>query len=925
MQPQPYYVLEIHRPGQPPQTLTVTAPRQLLGREGGDIALSDLEASARHAEIEFEHGNVTVRDLGSSNGTWKDGRALPQFALSDGQVFQIGSTTIKLVQTVGAQAPMRAGGTVLGTKAQMLAASGAGSGLAGPGMAPVRPSSGPGLAIALSVVGLAAVGTAGFFGWRMLSADADTEVASADTAEKTEPTEPETNEDAVEDDEQEKQESQEPTTVAEIVEKDLGELYKQVGAATVVIRVPGSVGSGSIVDPRGVILTNNHVIDSGERDGLRIKAQVTLGKFNDESQAYEPDDQYEAWVLKVDPDKDLALIQLEDPPENLPSITLASDKPYPGQKVAAVGHAGAGMLWAIKGGEVSATGSLAGHTDLQIDDAQGYEKDMLSKLKARMEKQGRVIQSTAKILPGDSGGPLVDPKGNIVGVNAFGRIDRATGQWLSFHIHLAEVQEFMKEMPTDPLDFIPDPWGLQSATPELADVDLDGVSETLVAKAMSGPLGSTETGYYFDLDQGSLPEGASTPTWEDLQDEQRRRFDAELAVLYKGGERHFFYDSDDDDEFDTYLLDKGSGHVTEAYRIQGKGKAESDESLIVADGLDAKLLSSAVRDRFQRVGPIVFPGAVSRESGTEVPEPLGEAGKKLQALDVDADGTHEVFSESTTFHHRTLWDLDQNADAESAYVMRSRLMADKAEVEVAAVIQSPNAWIWYDTDDDGALDLMFETTMSSSGVITRAHEVDAKGNPKPGAEVKAWAGQLLVQPSLVPESMRDRLKKVAARETSPLWLARGPGLGRFPSTEVTAHASVTMTDYDGHDNAVARVTEMSHDLVLVDLDRNSGLGKADQLEAAGKVRDGKLDAEFAMLRSRGYRWAFYDTDGKGGFDLVVFGEGGTPSHAYTIAGDQIEAVDAGTHMAQWGRFESKKLRASFETLAPKLFPGYASE
>ena len=45
-----------------------------------------------------------------------------------------------------------------------------------------------------------------------------------------------------------------------------------------------------------------------------------------------------------------------------PLLIRDSGKPYPGQKVAALGHAGAGMLWAIKGGEISGTGKLAGHT-----------------------------------------------------------------------------------------------------------------------------------------------------------------------------------------------------------------------------------------------------------------------------------------------------------------------------------------------------------------------------------------------------------------------------------------------------------------------------------------------------------------------------------------------------------------------------------
>src|SRR5690606_7717613 len=135
-------------------------------------------------------------------------------------------------------------------------------------------------------------------------------------------------------------------------------------------------------------------------------------------------------------------LRLINPPAELTHVTVAAENPYPGQKVAAIGHAGVGMLWAIKGGEISAAGSLSGHTELLLDAHEG-DREYLEAAKKRFEKMGRVVQSTAKILPGDSGGPLVNLDSQIVGVNAFGRIDQATGQWLSFHIHRAEVASFV--------------------------------------------------------------------------------------------------------------------------------------------------------------------------------------------------------------------------------------------------------------------------------------------------------------------------------------------------------------------------------------------------------------------------------------------------------------------------------------------------
>jgi pSer/pThr/pTyr-binding forkhead associated (FHA) protein len=64
------------------------ARRVVIGRDGGDIVLGDPQTSAAHAEIEFENGQLVVRDLGSSNGTWLGQRQLPQYSLSPGQIFR---------------------------------------------------------------------------------------------------------------------------------------------------------------------------------------------------------------------------------------------------------------------------------------------------------------------------------------------------------------------------------------------------------------------------------------------------------------------------------------------------------------------------------------------------------------------------------------------------------------------------------------------------------------------------------------------------------------------------------------------------------------------------------------------------------------------------------------------------------------------
>ncbi|HET6585580.1 MAG TPA: FHA domain-containing protein, partial [Nannocystaceae bacterium] len=93
----PTITLRIEREGRPAETQTFSAARVLIGRETGDIVLADPESSALHAEIDCSTGAVVVRDLGSSNGTWRDGERLPQFALFVGQSFRCGGTTLTLL------------------------------------------------------------------------------------------------------------------------------------------------------------------------------------------------------------------------------------------------------------------------------------------------------------------------------------------------------------------------------------------------------------------------------------------------------------------------------------------------------------------------------------------------------------------------------------------------------------------------------------------------------------------------------------------------------------------------------------------------------------------------------------------------------------------------------------------------------------
>ena len=146
-----------------------------------------------------------------------------------------------------------------------------------------------------------------------------------------------------------------------------------------------SLGSGVIVDPRGYILTNNHVIERADE----IEVQLS-----DETR-------YAAKVVGTDPETDLAVIQIETNDE-LPSASLGdSDRLVVGEWVLAIGNP-FGFGHTVTAGIVSAKGRIIG---------QGSYDDF--------------IQTDAAINPGNSGGPLVNMRGEIVGINS--NIISATG------------------------------------------------------------------------------------------------------------------------------------------------------------------------------------------------------------------------------------------------------------------------------------------------------------------------------------------------------------------------------------------------------------------------------------------------------------------------------------------------------------------
>lgn len=145
----------------------------------------------------------------------------------------------------------------------------------------------------------------------------------------------------------------------------------------------GGSGSGSIIDKRGYVLTNGHVV----KGASRIYVSLSDGT------------QYEAKIVGQDRDSDLTVIKF-DPPEGLVLQTIAfgdSTKLNVGQKVIAIGNP-YGFNRTMTTGIVSALGR-----PVKNPNTQRIIRNM--------------IQTDTAINPGNSGGPLLDTSGKMIGVN----------------------------------------------------------------------------------------------------------------------------------------------------------------------------------------------------------------------------------------------------------------------------------------------------------------------------------------------------------------------------------------------------------------------------------------------------------------------------------------------------------------------------
>jgi len=192
-------------------------------------------------------------------------------------------------------------------------------------------------------------------------------------------------------------------------------------------------GSGSIIDTKGHILTNHHVVANAQ------KLEVTLGDGS----------KWPAKLVGSDPDSDLAVIQIDAPKEKLKIIPMGDSKNLKiGQKVLAIGNP-FGLQRTLTTGIVSSVGrTIRSDSGTLIED---------------------VIQTDAAINPGNSGGPLLNSDGEIIGINSAILSPSGGNVGIGFAVPVNSAKRVIPELLSK--GYVTYPWigaTIQSLIPEMA-------------------------------------------------------------------------------------------------------------------------------------------------------------------------------------------------------------------------------------------------------------------------------------------------------------------------------------------------------------------------------------------------------------------------------------------------------------------------
>lgn len=179
------------------------------------------------------------------------------------------------------------------------------------------------------------------------------------------------------------------------------EVYRRANPAVVTIQTGVSYGSGSIIDPSGLVITNEHVV---RYSNGTVRVITTDGR------------RYVGQVIAIDRRNDLALVRLQTT-DRLPTIPLADSSGIAvGQRVFAIGA------------------------------PFGLSGTLTTGILSRINPRNGDLQTDAVLNPGNSGGPLLNSRGELIGVNKAIRVTpTGANTGISFATSVLVVRQFVAE------------------------------------------------------------------------------------------------------------------------------------------------------------------------------------------------------------------------------------------------------------------------------------------------------------------------------------------------------------------------------------------------------------------------------------------------------------------------------------------------
>lgn len=227
-------------------------------------------------------------------------------------------------------------------------------------------------------------------------------------------------------------------------------VYKQASPAVVSIQSPSGSGSGSIIEARGLVLTNAHV----------VRGSTTVNVILSDKR------QFRGVVIASSRNPDLAVIRLEGVTTNLPTIQIASSNGIQvGQRAFAIGNPFGRFAGTLTTGIIS-----------------------------RIDSDRKLLQTDAALNPGNSGGPLLNSRAELVGVNTAIFTASSGNSGIGLAIEADTVKQFIAAVRQGAIANNPTP---AIVSPTILNLDGNAIASVLTASDNTLPDGSYYKAYQF--------------------------------------------------------------------------------------------------------------------------------------------------------------------------------------------------------------------------------------------------------------------------------------------------------------------------------------------------------------------------------------------------------------------------------------------